>query len=118
MPESFIGLPPDSTGKKTRTRQRVVGANTVEEQYVITGSDRVATAKIMVSTFRIPGLAATPHNLFTLENLAASTVLVGIRRCTIQMVATGAVATLTNYRTWRTTTIPVGGTPCAVICQK
>jgi hypothetical protein len=34
MPESFVQLPADSTGKKLRTRQRVIGSNTVQEQFV------------------------------------------------------------------------------------
>lgn len=34
MAESFFAVPPDSTGKKIRTRDRVVGANTVHEQAV------------------------------------------------------------------------------------
>lgn len=39
MPESFVQVPADSTGKKLRTRQRTVGANTVEEQYFALASD-------------------------------------------------------------------------------
>ncbi len=35
MAESFIQLPPDSTGKKTRTFSQVVGANTVEHQALV-----------------------------------------------------------------------------------
>ena len=35
MSESFVQVQPDSTGKKIRTRQRVIGANTVEEQYTV-----------------------------------------------------------------------------------
>lgn len=112
MPESFVGLPADSTGKKMRTRQRTIGANTVEEPFQILTSDRVSTAKVALSTFRIPGQAVTPHNLFSLENLAANpaTFLVGVRRLTIQMVATAASVALVNYRMWRTTTVPTGGT--------
>lgn len=34
MPESFIQVPPNSTGSKVRTRSRVIGANTVHEQAV------------------------------------------------------------------------------------
>ena len=38
MPESFIQVPPDSTGKKTRTRSRTIGANDVHEQGVFTAA--------------------------------------------------------------------------------
>jgi hypothetical protein len=34
MPESYIQVPPNSTGSKVRTRSRVIGANTVHEQAV------------------------------------------------------------------------------------
>jgi hypothetical protein len=34
MAETFFQVPPDSTGKKIRTRDRVIGANTVHEQAV------------------------------------------------------------------------------------
>jgi hypothetical protein len=38
LPEDFFQLPDDSTGKKVRTRSRVVGANTVHEQAFYPGS--------------------------------------------------------------------------------
>lgn len=41
MPESFIQLPADSTGKKSHTRQRTIGANVIEDSYVIPISERV-----------------------------------------------------------------------------
>src|SRR5918992_5320773 len=34
MVDSFFQIPPDSTGKKIRTDQQTIGANTVEIQYV------------------------------------------------------------------------------------
>lgn len=34
MVESYVQVPPDSTGKKFRTDQQVIGANTVETQYI------------------------------------------------------------------------------------
>lgn len=110
MGESVIQVSPNSTGAKVRTRQRVVGSNTVEEQYVIPTTDRVVSARVSVSTFRIAGLASTPHNLFTLENTSGSSVLVAIRRLTIQEIGTAASAVLTTFRTFKGTTVPTGGT--------
>ena len=34
MADSFIAIPPDSTGKKLRTRDKLIGGNTVHEQAV------------------------------------------------------------------------------------
>jgi hypothetical protein len=70
MPESFVQVPPDSTGKKLRTRERTVGANTVEEQYVALASD--ATYYVWV-----PSLvnAANKYYLAFLNNAASGQVL-------------------------------------------
>lgn len=38
MPESFVQVPPDSTGKMLRHRERTIGANTVYEQAVFQGA--------------------------------------------------------------------------------
>ena len=43
MPESFIQLPVDSTGKKMRTRQRTISAQTVEEQFIALGAEPTYT---------------------------------------------------------------------------
>jgi hypothetical protein len=43
MPEDFVQVAPDSTGAKIHTRQRVIGANTIEEQYVIVQEEKVVT---------------------------------------------------------------------------
>ncbi|HEX5780738.1 MAG TPA: hypothetical protein VFX80_02390 [Solirubrobacteraceae bacterium] len=39
MPESYIQLPADSSGKKMRTRQRTISAQTVEEQFIALGAE-------------------------------------------------------------------------------
>lgn len=39
MPASYIQVPPDGSGKKLRTRQRVIGADTVEEQFIAVGAE-------------------------------------------------------------------------------
>lgn len=111
MPDSFIALPPDSTGKKTRTRQRTVGANVVEEQYVIPLSERLVHNTVMVSTFRTQGAAALTQNLLTIENGVGSGRLVGLRRISVQLDTTAALAAVAptiEFR--RTTALPTGGT--------
>jgi len=37
--DSLVQVPPDSTGAKMRTRTRVIGGNTVHEQYIAQGAD-------------------------------------------------------------------------------
>jgi hypothetical protein len=112
MPESFIQVPPNSSGLKMRTRQRTVGANTVEEQYVIPIGERVVSFEGAIGTFRVPGSAATPQNLLSVENTAGSAVLLGIRRIAVdvQVSATTAAMINTYIRLFRGTTVPTGGT--------
>lgn len=111
MPEDFVQMPPNSTGAKTRTRSRIVGANTVHEPYTIIQPERLVTAEVGVSTFRTIGNAAVSQNIFTLENGVSSPVLVGIRRLTLQMDATAVLTVVTpQVKVWRITTLPTGGT--------
>lgn len=110
MPESYVQVPPQSTGLKLHTRQRTVGANTVEDQFVIPIQDRVVSGRVLASTFRIPGLTTTPHNLFTIENGAASAVLVGLRSLWLEAIGSAASVLLPTFRFFKGTTTPSGGT--------
>jgi len=114
MPESIIQLPADSTGKKLRTRQRVVGANTVEEQYVLVGDERVVIFQGRTNSFRIPGRAGTTgQRLAALHNATGSTVLVDIHRVWVDLAVTvvKAVTVLPPIiRMYRFTALPTGGT--------
>ena len=111
MPESFVGLPPDSTGKKHRTRQRTIGANTIEEPYVIPVSERNTLNTVMVSTYRTLGAAALTQNLLTIENQVGSGRLCAVRRISVQMDATAVlVAVAPHVIVNRTTAMPSGGT--------
>ena len=68
-------------------------------------------SKGLTSSFRTLGNATTPQNLFSIENAAGSTVLVGVRRLTIQMDATAAlIAVASQFKTSRPTSLPTGGT--------
>jgi hypothetical protein len=65
------------------------------------------------ATFRILGTAATPQNLFTIENIDA-TKLVTIRRLTVQVDATALlVSVMPQVKTSRATAVPTGGTVIA-----
>jgi len=65
------------------------------------------------TSFRTLGTAATPQNLFTIENIDA-TKLVTIRRLTVQMDATAVlVSVMPQVKTSRATAVPTGGTVLA-----
>lgn len=62
------------------------------------------------TSFRTLGSAATPHNLLTIENIDATT-LVKIRRITVQLDATAVLtAVMPQIKTSRATAVPTGGT--------
>jgi len=85
VPENYTQVPPDSTGKKMRTRSRTVGANEVHEQAVFNGAihtyyalaDAVAFAqnKQMISILNAAGSGkmVVLKKMF-LINLSVSTV--------------------------------------------
>lgn len=66
-------------------------------------------AIISTATFRMPGAAATLHNLFAIYN--ASTDVVQVRRLVMQMDATAVLTTfMPLVKVSRITTLPTGGT--------
>jgi hypothetical protein len=104
VPESFIWLPPDSTGKKLRTYEKVIGGNTVHEQYVIQAG---------FPTFYFnsaPSAAAGPVNHWDVFNAAGSGVILKVRKLFLQqhyLAQTGVVATFDIHRT---DSVGTGGT--------
>jgi hypothetical protein len=58
MPAGFIQLPPDSSGKKTATRQLVIGTDTVQRQHV---EDAITSPQITYATSAslVPGASVT-----------------------------------------------------------
>lgn len=62
------------------------------------------------ASFRTLGTAATPQNLFTIENIDA-TKLVTIRQLIVQLDATAVlVSVMPQIKTSRATAVPTGGT--------
>lgn len=116
MTERPVGVTDLASGAgvaDVRTRERSVGGNTVAEQYVIPISERVPSYKGFAASFRAPGRAAVAQNLFAIFNASAS-VLVGVRRLSVQMDATAALATVAKaIKSSRITTVPTNGTSIA-----
>lgn len=114
MTERPVGVTDQAAGAgvaEVRTRERSVGGNTVTEQYVIPTNERVPSYKGFATSFRTLGLASTPHNIFGIENAAGSTVLLAVRRLTVQMDSTVALATVApSFKTSRPSALPTGGT--------
>lgn len=89
----------------------VTVALVVGVQRVSPVSERSVSAQVLVAAFRTLGNAATPQNLFSIENAAASKVLVAIRRLTVDMDATAVLtAVAPQFKTSRPTALPTGGT--------
>ncbi len=70
-------------------------------------------AAYMASSFRLPGLAATPMNLLTIENTAGAAKAVQVRRIAIDVSVSAVTAYMLGsyFRLWhRTGVTPTGGT--------
>lgn len=114
MADRGVGVTDTAPGAgvaEVRTRERTINAATYAEQYVIPISERVPSYKGMVSTFRTIGRIATAQNLFSIFNTAGSTVLVAVRRVSIQMDTTTALTVVSPVmRTARMTADATNGT--------
>lgn len=89
--QSFIQLPPDSTGKKLRTRERVIGLDTVHDQgvfqtapptfYALADAVAFANNKHMMSIFNAAGSGVflNLQKLFLINNQIATATGVALR---------------------------------------
>lgn len=123
MPDSYVQVAPDSTGKKLRTRQRTVGANTVEEQYVISSqSDAVPINRVWLSTLKVPtrvvAVGATQPMFSIWNGITAGGNSVSIRRLSVEIDSIGVYATTSpTLRLYRTTAAATGGTVITPVPQ-
>lgn len=111
-------LPPDGAGRKARSRQRVIGANTVEEPYSILTDERVVSFRGRAASFRCPGRANTGQNLVQIGNATGSTILVAVEAVTVDLLTT-VVKALTvipaMVRVYKTTALLTGGAALAKV---
>lgn len=80
MSESFIQVPSDSTGKKVRTTQKVIGANTVQSQFMVRDSKRLILGAYAVVTPEITTAVAANTRIASITNPNASGKTVIIKR--------------------------------------
>lgn len=105
---------PPSTASAGAGVAHAVGSNVslmVAAQQVIPIPDRVTTFDGTAAGFRTLGTAATPQNLFSIENQAGSQVILAIKRLSVEMDATAVLtAVAPEFLTTRPTALPTGGT--------
>ena len=103
VPDSFVRVAPDSTGKMLRTREHTVGANAVHSQYVVPGSDRTRTGLYRVhsgilSVTAAADAAAPGGAKLWLVNQPTSTVAVALRRIRFESVHSTALVAVSSPR--------------------
>lgn len=104
--ESFVNVT-EGSGKKLHTYQRVVGANTVEDEFTIPGEPALAS---YVATF---ATAITLNNAAAtqlIQLMAGAALKVLVRRITIYQAGLPAAGVNFILDIFRVTTAPTGGT--------
>jgi hypothetical protein len=110
--ESFIQLPPDSTGKRARSVQKTVGANAVQDEVIAISSPRFLVGSYSYTSPIIAGSTTTPYVYLSLFYPTSATNLVAVRRINIRHT-TVAAAVYIEMAVFRTTAAS-GGTARAV----
>lgn len=105
MPESYIQLPADSTGKKAHTFQRTIGSNTVEDEAVLLGEQYLAT-------YAVESLATSiaTVNDHVLQIMAGASLNVYVRRIVVTQAIVATTAALFGMSVVRLSTAGTGGT--------
>lgn len=103
MPEGYVQLPVDSTGKKLRTYEKTVGANTVHEQYVLIAGFPTYYYQSASSS------AVGPVVHFDLFNASGSGITVKVRKLFLQQTYVAQTGTAATFTVDRTSAVGTGG---------
>ena len=118
MSESFIQLPPDSTGKKVRAIEKVVGGSTVQEEVGVLGSPRKLAGAYQYTSPVVAGSTTAGYVYHSFFYPSTASKLVAVRRIYIHW-ATVAAAVYIEGAVYRITAAS-GGTsrPVTDVCKK
>lgn len=105
MAESIVQVT-EGAGKKLHTFSRVVGANTVEDEIVLTGEPYLATYTVATPAALSTATAAA----HLLEIMAGAALNVYLRRIVVYQFNLATAAAISSLQLFRLTTAGTGGT--------
>lgn len=117
MPESYVQLATDGTGKAMRAYRRGSGSTASHDQYVVPTYDRLIEWYGSLCTFRNPGNVSGWQPLIVVANSTGSTKFLSVSHAETEMDATAVlVSVMPIVRTYRCNSTDVtGGSTAAVI---
>lgn len=104
MAESIVQVT-EGTGKKLHTWSRTIGANTVEDEYVIPGEYPNPAYNIVGGS-----VAFSTANSHILQVMASASLKVRVRRVRIYQTVAATALAFFSMELWRLTTAGTGGT--------
>lgn len=105
MSESIVQVASGGTGPKMHTDQKTIGANAVEDQYVIPGEYPLPTYTAVYA-----GVATNTANDHVAQLMAGASLKVRIRRIRLDQAANATAGTIINFDIYRLSTAGTGGT--------
>ncbi len=111
MPESYVQVAPDSTGKRLRTYEKTVNAVVVQEQYVILAG--FPTYYFQTATNAGVGSATNFH--FDVFNASGSGVVLKVRKLFLQQTFVAQTGVAATFEVRRTSAVGTGGTTLTAV---
>jgi hypothetical protein len=107
MAESIVQVT-EGSGKKLHTWNRTIGANSVEDEYVLLGENALATT--VLNTIHNATISTATANSHLLQIMAGASNKVRIRRIEMWQAVMATAAAIMDLRMYRLTTAGTGGT--------
>jgi hypothetical protein len=104
MPESLVQVT-SGAGPKLHTWQRTIGANSVEDEFVIPGEYPLPSYSVLVH-----GLTNNTADAHLMQIMSGASTLARIRRISVDQSANATAPALIALQVWRLSTAGTGGT--------